>query len=103
MARKDQSFRGVIEGLEASGDLHRVGAAASIPRFRAWRIIVSAGTKGQAQLFTAVKGAAICRWWEFMNSRERNRRPARALEKARLHAGADWKASGKHIQPVIVD
>ena len=55
MARTDQSFRGTLDRLEASGDLHRIGRSVD-PRFELGAVL-SLRDKGPAQLFTAVKGS----------------------------------------------
>lgn len=99
MARKDQSFRGVLDRLEASGDLHLVTRSVD-PRFELGAVL-SLRDKGPAQLFTAVKDSDMPVIGNVMNSRERIA-GLLGVEKAQLHEVL-LEALSKPIQPVIVD
>lgn len=99
MARTDQSFRGTLDRLEASGDLHRIGRSVD-PRFELGAVL-SLRDKGPAQLFTAVKGSDMPVVGNIMNSRQRIA-GLLDVEKARLHEVL-LDALGKPVPPVIVD
>lgn len=99
MAATDQSFRGVIERLEAGGDLHRVGRHVDA-RFELGAVL-SLRDKESPQLFTDVAGHDMPVIGNIMNSRERVARLL-GIEKPRLHETI-LDALGKPIQPVIID
>ena len=99
MAVTDQSFRGVIERLEAAGDLHRVERGVD-PRFELGAVL-SLRDREQPQLFTAVKGHGMPVIGNIMNSRERVARLL-GVEKPRLHQ-VILEALDRPIQPVLVE
>jgi 2,5-furandicarboxylate decarboxylase 1 len=99
MARTDQSFRGALDRLEASGDLHRINRSVD-PHFELGAVL-SLRDKGPVQLFTTVKGSDMPVVGNVMNSRERIA-GLLGVEKSRLHEVL-LDALGKPIQPVIVD
>jgi UbiD family decarboxylase len=99
MAKRDQSFRGIIERLEASDDLHRVDRSVD-PRFELGAVL-SLRDKGPAQLFASVKGNDMPVVGNVMNSRERVA-ALLGVEKSRLHV-AILAALGRPLPPVVVD
>lgn len=99
MAARDQSFRGVIERLEAENDLHRVIRSVDA-RFELGAVL-QLRDREAPQLFTDVKGHAMPVIGNLMNSRERVSLLL-GVEKSRLHH-VILEALGRPIQPVIVD
>jgi 2,5-furandicarboxylate decarboxylase 1 len=99
MASRDQSFRGVIERLEAEGDLHCVKRSVD-PRFELGAVL-SLRDRAQPQLFEAVAGHGMAVIGNLMNTRERVARLL-GVERSRLHE-AVLNALGTPIQPVLVD
>lgn len=95
----DQSFRGVIERLEAAGDLHRVRRAVD-PRFELGAVL-SLRDRHEPQLFTAVNGHDMSVVGNVMNTRERVARLLGA-EKSRLHE-IILDALDRPVKPVLVE
>jgi len=98
-AMPDQSMRGFMAALEASGDLHRVTRQVD-PRFEL-ASVMSLRERGPAQLFTAVAGHAMPVAGNLYNSRERF---ARAFGIAVSELDAHCLAALRRpIKPVVVD
>lgn len=99
MGTKDQGFRGVIDRLAVEGELHRVTREVDA-RFELGAVL-ALRDKGEAQLFTAVKGSDLPVIGNVMNSRDRVA-TLLGIEKPRLQE-VILEALSRPIQPVLVD
>lgn len=94
----DQSFRGLLEALELSGDLHRVTREID-PRFEIASVL-ALRERGPAQLFEAVSGHGMAVVGNLFNHRSRFAR-ALGVEAEGLDNHC-LKALGNPVPPVLV-
>jgi 2,5-furandicarboxylate decarboxylase 1 len=96
---QDQSFRGILDALEAEGDLHRIQRPVD-PRFEI-AAVLSLRQHGAAQLFAEVAGHDMPVVGNVFNSRARIA-ALLGVEKAALHE-IILKALDAPVPPVLID